>query len=84
MEDRSFDIGPIRPPSEANSLLLQVTSGCTWNKCKFCTVYRGQQFHIIKPDQIKHNIDNMAYFRDLIYSCAGSDGFVDRETHTSS
>lgn len=79
MEDRSFDIGPIRPPSEANSLLLQVTSGCTWNKCKFCTVYRGQQFHIIKPDQIKHNIDNMAYFRDLIYSCAGSDGFVDRE-----
>lgn len=79
MEDRSFDIGPIRPPSEADSLLLQITSGCTWNKCRFCTVYRGQQFHIIKPDQIKHNIDNMAYFRDLIYSCAGDDGVVDRE-----
>ena len=78
-EDRSFDIGPIRPPSEANSLLLQVTSGCTWNKCKFCTVYRGQQFHIIQPEQIKRNIDNMAYFRDLIYGCAGADGVVDRE-----
>lgn len=79
MADRSFEIGPIRPPSEANSLLLQVTQGCTWNKCRFCVVYRGQQFHMLDTDRIKHNIDNMAYFRDLIYSCADSDGMVDKD-----
>lgn len=66
MGDRSFSMGPIRPPSEAGSLLLQVTEGCTWNKCKFCAVYRDSAFHIKQPEEIKHNIDNMAYFRDLI------------------
>ena len=79
MTDRSFDTGPIRPPSEAGSLLLQVTRGCTWNKCRFCTVYRGQGFRILQPEQIRQNIDNMAYFRDLIFSCADSDGIVVRE-----
>ena len=79
MSDRFFPTGPIRPPSEANSLLLQVTEGCTWNRCRFCVVYRGHPFHILKPEQIRHNIDNMAYFRDLIYSCAGSDGVISRE-----
>ena len=79
MTDRSFDTGPIRPPSEANSLLLQVTQGCTWNKCRFCVVYRGQGFRMLQPEHIRRNIDNMAYFRDLIYSCADSDGRVDRE-----
>ena len=79
MPDRSFDTGPIRPPSEANSLLLQVTQGCTWNKCRFCVVYRGQPFRMLQPERIRENIDNMAYFRDLIYSCAGPDGMIDRE-----
>ena len=43
-EEMVFEIGPIRPPSEAGSLLLRVTQGCTWNKCKFCDVYRGTPF----------------------------------------
>ena len=78
MSERSFEIGPIRPPSEASSLLLQVTQGCTWNKCRFCTVYRGSGFHILQPEQIRKNIDNMAYFRDLLLSCTGDGGVVDR------
>ncbi len=40
-----FQIGPIRPPSEANSLLLRVTENCPWNKCKFCMLYKTKQFH---------------------------------------
>ena len=41
----------IRPPSEANSILLQVTIGCSRNKCTFCGTYRGERFKI-KPDSI--------------------------------
>ena len=41
----------IRPPSEANSILLQVTVGCSRNKCTFCGSYMGERFKI-KPDSI--------------------------------
>ena len=41
----------IRPPSEANSILLQVTVGCSHNKCTFCGTYTGERFQI-KPDSI--------------------------------
>lgn len=41
----------IRPPSEANSILLQVTVGCSRNKCTFCGTYMGERFKI-KPDPI--------------------------------
>ncbi|MBI5894976.1 MAG: radical SAM protein [Desulfobacterales bacterium] len=41
----------IRPPSEANSILLQVTVGCSHNKCTFCGTYRGERFQI-KSDKI--------------------------------
>ncbi len=41
----------IRPPSEANSILLQVTVGCSRNKCTFCGAYSGERFKI-KPDNI--------------------------------
>jgi radical SAM superfamily enzyme YgiQ (UPF0313 family) len=41
----------IRPPSEANSILLQVTVGCSRNKCTFCITYRGERFKI-KSDEI--------------------------------
>lgn len=41
----------IRPPSEANSILLQITVGCSRNKCTFCGTYRGERFKI-KPDEI--------------------------------
>ncbi len=41
----------IRPPSEANSILLQVTVGCSRNKCTFCGTYAGERFRI-KSDEI--------------------------------
>ncbi|MEJ2729637.1 MAG: radical SAM protein [Deltaproteobacteria bacterium] len=41
----------IRPPSEANSILLQVTVGCSRNKCTFCGTYKGERFRI-KPDPV--------------------------------
>ncbi|MCP4748568.1 MAG: radical SAM protein [Desulfobacteraceae bacterium] len=46
----------IRPPSEANSILLQVTVGCSRNKCTFCRTYRGERFKIKTDDIIMSDI----------------------------
>lgn len=46
----------IRPPSEANSILLQVTVGCSRNKCTFCGTYKGERFRIKSDDLIMDDI----------------------------
>ena len=46
----------IRPPSEANSILLQVTVGCSRNKCTFCGTYKGERFRIKSDDIIMEDI----------------------------
>lgn len=77
MEERTFRIGPIRPPSEAESLLLQVTNGCTWNKCKFCQLYRHTKFKAYSADSIKADIDNMVYHAERARKYQRSDGTWD-------
>lgn len=62
--EQTFHIGPIRPPSEATSLLIQVTRGCTWNKCKFCNIYRGTQFRAYSADSVKRDIDVIAAYAE--------------------
>jgi radical SAM superfamily enzyme YgiQ (UPF0313 family) len=47
----------IRPPSEANSILLQVTVGCSRNKCTFCGAYQGERFRIKSQPVILADID---------------------------
>jgi len=47
----------IRPPSEANSILLQVTLGCSHNKCTFCGTFRDKRFDIKKDDVIFEDIE---------------------------
>ena len=46
----------IRPPSEAGSLLLQVTVGCSHNKCTFCPTYKGTKFRIKSFKEIEEDI----------------------------
>ena len=51
-----------RPPSEANSLILQVTNGCSWNKCTFCDMYTAPQkkFHLKPQEQIEAELETIA------------------------
>lgn len=76
-KENTFRIGPIRPPSEAESLLLQVTNGCTWNKCKFCQLYRGTKFKAYSADSIKSDIDNMVAIAGKVEKFKNADGSWD-------
>jgi radical SAM superfamily enzyme YgiQ (UPF0313 family) len=53
----SIEQGPIRPPSEARSLLLRVTRNCSWNRCEFCHIYKGQRFSLRTVEEVKKDID---------------------------
>lgn len=52
-----FEQGPIRPPSEASSLLLRVTRNCPWNRCTFCSVYKKQKFSLRPVADVIEDID---------------------------
>lgn len=54
-----FEQGPIRPPSEARSLLLRVTRNCPWNQCQFCPVYKKRKFSLRTVEEIKQDIETV-------------------------
>ena len=68
-------IGDIyRPPSEAYSLLLQVTVGCSHNKCAFCNMYKAKQFRLRPVDDVLEDLEwARAHYRrvDRIFLCDG-------------
>ncbi|MDX9696405.1 MAG: radical SAM protein [Bacteroidales bacterium] len=49
-----------RPPGEAQSAILQVTIGCSWNKCAFCEMYTSKKFSTRPFDHIKSDIEKLA------------------------
>jgi len=64
----------IRPPSEANSILLQVTLGCSHNKCTFCGTFREKRFNIKKDDIIFEDIEfarNHCRRQNRLFICDG-------------
>ncbi len=66
----SFELGPIRPPSEAYSLLIRATRNCPWNRCKFCHTYKGEKFQLRSVDEIKQDIDTARAIHDEIKESA--------------
>jgi len=73
--------GPIRPPSEAKSLLIRTTRNCPWNKCAFCHTYRGTKFEIRPVEEIKEDIQKIKDIADSITELSrryGQGGRVDR------
>ncbi|WXG41874.1 MAG: radical SAM protein [Candidatus Freyarchaeum deiterrae] len=55
-----FEFPPYRPPSEAYSMLIRVTRNCPWNKCAFCSMYKGQKFSRRPLDDVKNDISMAA------------------------
>ena len=58
----NFEQGPIRPPSEAGSLLVRVSRNCPWNRCAFCPVYKGSNFSLRTPGEVIADLDEMKDF----------------------
>ena len=56
----NYDAPLYRPPSEANSLIFQVTLGCSFNQCSFCDMYRSKEYSERTWDEVKGEIDMMA------------------------
>lgn len=50
----------IRPPAEAESLLLQATLGCSHNRCAFCPAYKGKRFGLKEPERLRQAMDHAA------------------------
>jgi hypothetical protein len=61
-----FESGPIRPPSEASSVLLRMTRSCPWNRCAFCHSYENLKFSIRTVEEIKSDIDAMHFIAEQI------------------
>lgn len=63
VDDQRLYIGAIyRPPSEARSLIVQVTTGCSYNRCSYCSMYQEADYQV-RPEQ--EVLQNLYYFRQL-------------------
>jgi len=76
LDSYSFDIGPIRPPSEAYSLLIRATRNCPWNRCEFCAVYKGRRFQLRMIEDIKADIETARAISDEIRKLAEREGYM--------
>ena len=65
-----------RPPSEADSLILQVTVGCSYNRCTFCGAYQGKRFRIKDFEEIKEDIDEVSPYKISRVFLADGDALI--------
>jgi len=73
---QGFEQGPIRPPSEAYSLLIRVTRNCPWNRCTFCPVYKDTRFSLRPVDHVKQDIDAVHRCVEMIRQSADESGRI--------
>ncbi len=67
-----FEQGPIRPPSEAGSLLIRVSRNCSWNRCTFCAIYKDARFTLRPVDHVFRDIDAVRFYVDAIEASPNS------------
>lgn len=69
-----YDEPVFRPPSEANSFILQATIGCSWNRCAFCEMYTGKNFRAKSRKEITSEIKQFAPYADTLRKVFLADG----------
>jgi hypothetical protein len=78
-----FEQGPIRPPSEAQSLLIRVTRNCPWSRCAFCHTYQGKPFSLRPVAEVRADIRRIARTAERVQAISrqvGEAGGVGRKT----
>lgn len=48
---------PVLPPDQYSSLVVAATTGCRYNECTFCTLYRDTTYHMKPPDEFRHHVE---------------------------
>ncbi len=61
-----YDMPLFRPPSEARSLIVQATIGCSHNRCTFCGMYKMKKFRVKQVEEIKRELEMFrSYYGDV-------------------
>ncbi|MFC1949912.1 radical SAM protein [Chloroflexota bacterium] len=80
LKSYSYEIGPIRPPSEGGSfsLLLRITRNCPWSRCAFCygQFYNREKFQLRAVDEVKTDINTVKAISDEIEAISWQMGFA--------
>jgi len=76
---QGFEQGPIRPPSEADSLLIRVTRNCPWNRCRFCPVYKRRPFALRSVEHVIEDIDRVHRYVVAIREAGNANGGLSQE-----
>lgn len=71
-----FETGPIRPPSEAYSLLIRATRNCPWNRCGFCRTYKGCKFELRPLEDILNDIKTARIIADSLKEVTFANGYA--------
>lgn len=70
----SYDEPLFRPPSEAYSIIIQITLGCSYNKCAFCEMYTSKQFKARKEEDIFKDIEAFVPYQHEVRKVFLADG----------
>ncbi|MDD3417646.1 MAG: radical SAM protein [Lachnospiraceae bacterium] len=52
-----------RPPYEKDSCIIQLTTGCTYNRCKFCSLYKNEPFHLTSLEEFEEDLNELKSFQ---------------------
>jgi radical SAM superfamily enzyme YgiQ (UPF0313 family) len=74
LDEITYDYPVYRPPSEANSTIIQVTLGCSFNRCSFCNMYRTKTYQERSLEEMKYEIDLISKCQPLTEKVFLADG----------
>jgi radical SAM superfamily enzyme YgiQ (UPF0313 family) len=74
LDEITYDYPLYRPPSEANSTIVQITLGCSFNHCSFCNMYRTKTYQERSLEEIKYEIDLISKYQPLTEKVFLADG----------